>query len=265
MNPFPPILPVSQRFGFSANRTGGHMARSMMLSELATLAQALLPATARPEYRTAILEGNVLGKPTFSSREKSFRHLVQLYGLDPQLALFRVLRELTAADPASRPLVALTCAFCRDAQLRHSFALIETLKPGEALARERMEAHLETGFPGRFSPAMKQSLARNVNATWTSAGHLAGRSHKRRAVPTARMAASVYALFAGYLLGVRGEILLQSVFARLVAADPSLVAHHLAAASARGWLRFRQGGGVVEIDCSPLLTAPEQEWLHDAD
>jgi hypothetical protein len=265
MNSCPLIPPISKRFGFSTNRTGGHMARSMMLSELAILARALPRETTRPEYRTAILTGNLLGKPTFSSRENSFRHLVELYGLDPQLALFRVLRTLTTADPASLPLVAMTCAFCRDAQLRHSFALIETLKPGEALARERMEEHLETGFPGRFSPAMKQSLARNVNTTWTVAGHLAGRSHKRRAVPTARMVASVYALFAGYLLGLRGEILLQSVFARLVAPDAFLVAHHLAAASARGWLRFRQGGGVVEIDCSPLLTAEEREWLHDAD
>ena len=31
-----------------------------------------------------------------------------------------------------------------------------------------MGRHLEAGFPGRFSPAMKRSLAQNVNTTWTA-------------------------------------------------------------------------------------------------
>jgi len=252
----------AEAFGFSTNQTGGHMARSMMLPEIMALCNAL-PREAEPDdYKTAIVSENILGKPTVSSREKSFRHLVQLYGLDRNLPLFRAFRGLGFDDPPSLPLIALTCAFCRDEQLRASFGLIKQLRPGELLPRERMEEHLETCFPARFSPAMKKSLAQNVNTTWTEAGHLTGRVTKRRALPVPRLGASTYGMFAGFLLGLRGEALIRSVFAYLVAPDPSIVIGHLSSASARGWLRFRHAGGILEIDFAPLLTTKEQAQVH---
>jgi hypothetical protein len=254
----------AERFGFSAKLTGGHMARSMMLDELRALL-AGVPADARKDdYKRAILEENALGKPTFASRDKSYRHLVELYGLDPGLAVFRVLRQLAAEEPDSLPLMAMTCTFCRDPQLRKSFELIEQLKVGEPLTRERMEQHLEAGFPDRFSAAMKKSLAQNVNTTWTAAGHLAGRVRKARALPEPRVAASTYAMFAGYLLGLRGQLLVQSVFGRLVVSDAAQLLRHLSSASSRGWLRFRHAGGVFEIDFNPLLTTQEREALDGA-
>jgi hypothetical protein len=258
-------IPASaERFGLSAKSTGGHMARSMMRDELTALLSAAPLDASTSQYKAAILEDNVLGKPTFASREKSYRHLVELYSLDPGRALFRVLRQLANEEPASLPLLAMTCSFCRDAQLRHSFDLIDSLKTGEALPRERMEQHLEAGFPGRFSPAMKKSLAQNVNTTWTVSGHVAGKVHKTKTFPAPRPAASTYAMFAGFLLGLRGQLLLQSVFGRLVVSDPMLLIRHLSAGSARGWLRFRHAGGVFETDFSPLLTAEEREVVDGA-
>jgi len=240
------------------------MSRSMMLPELRVLF-AEVPADAhRADYRVAIVDDNVLGKPTFSSRRKAEKHLYELYGLAPSLALFRVLRRFNGDDPDSLPLLALTCAFCRDAQLRASFPLIEDLKPGEVLPRERMEAHLEAAFPEQYSEAMKVALAKNVNTTWTVAGHLKGRVVKRRATPQPRVAASTYAMFAGYLLGLRGEILVSSAFSRLVSADPSVIVSHLSTAARNGWLRFRHAGGVVEIDFSGLLLPDEEALLHGA-
>ena len=87
-------LAAAQGFGFRPTGTGGHMARSMMLQEIRALVSSVPASASREQYRSAILEENVLGKPTFSSREKSYRHLMELYGLDPMLALFRVFREL---------------------------------------------------------------------------------------------------------------------------------------------------------------------------
>jgi hypothetical protein len=256
---------IPERFGFSRRETGGHMSRSMMLTELSALLAATPEAADRAAYRAAIVEHNVLGKPTAASRQKSERHLYELYGLDPSLTLFRVLRRFAAEDPISLPLIALTCTFCRDPQLRASFELIRTLKPGELLTRERMEAHLEAAFPERYSPAMKSGLAQHVNTTWTAAGHLSGRAVKRRALPQPRPVASAYAMFAGWLLGLRGEILVDSIFARLVGADPSQIAAHLHSASRYGWLRFRHAGGVMEIDFSPLLLPDEEALLHGKD
>ena len=252
--------------GFSGNGTGGHMARSMMLEEIAALSKNLPVDTAPEGYKNAILEDNALGKPTYSSRQKSLRHLVQLYSLNPSFALFRIFRTLSETDISSLPLLAVICSFCRDPQLRYSFGLIEGLRPGEVLPREKMEAYLEAGFPNRFSVIMKQSLAKNVNATWTAAGHLKGKAIKKRALPAPQFVASIYAMFAGYLTGLRGEMLLNSVFSHLAGhKDSTILQSHLSSGSARGWLRYRSAGGVIEIDFTPMLTVQERDLLHGSD
>lgn len=256
------ISPYGAVLGFSERRSGGMMARSMMLSELRELLSSTAPAASRQDYQAAIIDENILGKDTYSSRRKSATHLYELYGLDPRLALFRILRRLADEDRDSLPLLAVTCVYCRDAQLRASFPLIESLKPGEILERRRMEDHLENLFPRRFSIAMKRSLTQNINTTWTAAGHLSGVRIKRKARPIARPVASTYAMFAGYLSGLRGEALLASPFGHLVGADPLLIMTHLTIASRQGWLRFRQGGGVMEMDFSPMLLPEEEALLH---
>ena len=252
--------------GFSGNGTGGHMARSMMLNEITALCKNLPVDTVLEDYKKAILDANVLGKPTFSSRQKSLRHLVQLYSLDPKFALFRIFRKLTEIDTSSLPLFAVICAYCRDPQLRTSFTLIESLREGEVLPREKMESCLEEAYPNRYSVIMKQSLAQHVNATWTAAGHLIGRAIKKRTLPAPRFVASIYAMFAGYLTGLRGEMLLNSVFAHLAGhKDSTILQSHLSSGSARGWLRYRSAGGVIEIDFTPMLTVQERELLHGSD
>jgi hypothetical protein len=261
----PEIPAHAFKLGFSENRTGGHMSRSMMVDEITILCKNLhLDAT--PEaYKKAILDDNILGKPTFSSRQKSFRHLVELYSLDPSRTLFRIFRKLVENDPSGLPLLAMICTFCRDPQLRYGFLLIDSLRIGEVLSRERMEEHLESGFPDRFSVAMKRSLAQNINTTWTVSGHLSGRVIKRRTAPEPQFTATIYAMLAGYLAGLRGEMLIESIFGHLVAQESTVPKSHLAAGAGRGWLRYRSAGGVTEIDFSPMLTQQEREILHGTD
>ncbi len=256
------IPPHATVFGFSLRRSGGHLSRSVMLPELGLLFAAVPVTAGRADYRAAILDENVLGKPTFSSRQKSEKHLYELYGLDPALALFRLLRRFATEDPASLPLLALTCAFCRDPQLRDSFAVIETLKPGEVLTRAQMVAYLEEVYPERFSSVMLSSLATRLGVTWAATGHLKGTASRTRALPVPTPAACSYAMFAGYLLGLRGELLISSVFTRLVGADPSSVLSHLVVGSRNDWLRLRHGGGVTEIDFSGLLLPNEEALLN---
>lgn len=121
------------------------------------------------------------------------------------------MRRFAAEAPDALPLLALTCVFCRDPQLRASFVLIDALKPGEVLPRAQMEAHLASVFPERFSPIMLAGLATRVGVTWAAADHLQGRAARMRTLPTPIPAASTYAMFAGYLLGLRGDCLVSSV------------------------------------------------------
>ena len=166
------VLKQVNSFGFSIASSGAHFARSMMFLEMRTLVRSMPLAVTQDDFTRAIVEENVLEKPTQGSRSKSLHHLIELYSLDPSRALFRVLWQLGHSDPDSLPQLCLICAYARDAQLRHSFELIRTLRLGEVLERASMEQHLEFGFPGRFSPAMKKSMAQNVNTTWTFGGLL---------------------------------------------------------------------------------------------
>jgi hypothetical protein len=207
-------------FGFRKTPTGGHTARSMMLSELQHVTNQVPPEPARDDYDHAIIEKNILDKPTGSSRVKSLSHLRQLYALDPQFTLFRNLRRLAALDPASLPLLALICAFCRDPQLRQSYAFIRSLQPGQNLHREALEAFLESAYPGRFSAAMKKSLAQNLSTTWTNSSHIAGHRKKVRQLPQPRPVSAAYAVLAAYLLGFRGQPAQRPVLPRCPRSPP---------------------------------------------
>lgn len=251
-------------WGFSNARVGAHAARSMMFLEMRALVLAAPRAATKDEFTKIVIEENVLEKPTLSSRKKSLRHLIELYGLDSSKALFRVFWELSHLDMESLPQLCLVCAYARDPQLRHSFELIRTLRIGQVLDRVAMEEHLESGFPGRFSSAMKKSMAQNVNTTWTVAGHLAGRTKKSRTLPEPRPISTAYAMFVGYLTGLRGERLLDSNYAALVAANRPQLQSALALASARSLLSLKSAAGIVEFDFSNLLTSEERTLLHES-
>ena len=251
-------------FGFSTTRSGALMSRSIMLRELAMLVAETPPQATLADIRAAVLDENLLGKVTWSSRLNSLRHLRELYTLNNSLSLFRLLRLMYQEDPASLPQLALVCAFCRDIQLRESFRLIESLHPGELLPRARMEAHLEATFPGRYSDKMKVCLAKHANTSWRDSGHLQGRNRKSRTLPKATLGGVTLAMLAGYLLGLRGYLLLDSVLGRLVSGDSSQLLAMLHTASGRGWCRVRHAGGVLDIDFTALLTPTERELLHGA-
>jgi hypothetical protein len=65
-----------------------------MLNELAALLDACPPEAPRAEYARVILEQNVLGKRSDSTKRRSLRYLRELYVLDPATLLFRGLRDL---------------------------------------------------------------------------------------------------------------------------------------------------------------------------
>ena len=110
--------------GFSSASVGGHSARSMMFLEMRALVCAMPLDVSRDDFTRAIVEENALNKPTQSSRKKSLRHLVELYGMERSQVLFRVFWEFSHADLDSLPQLCLVCCYSRDPQLRQSFELI---------------------------------------------------------------------------------------------------------------------------------------------
>jgi hypothetical protein len=97
---FPVVSPALEKFGFKFSSGGAHISRTMMLSELAAVLASVPQGSGAADYRQAILRRNVLGKTTDSTRQKSLRHLRELYALDEITPIFGALRRLYATDPA---------------------------------------------------------------------------------------------------------------------------------------------------------------------
>ncbi len=89
--------------GFSKAILGAHSARSMMFLEMLALVRALPLTVTKNDFAKAIVEENLLQKPTLSSRKKSLRHLIELYGMDHSKALFRVFWDFAHQDSIPFP------------------------------------------------------------------------------------------------------------------------------------------------------------------
>lgn len=80
--------------GFRDEDRGTHTSRTIMLAELRHMLSSAPPTTTKEGYWHSIVEENVLGKRTGSTRRVSAQRLSELYGLDVNVALFRVFRSL---------------------------------------------------------------------------------------------------------------------------------------------------------------------------
>lgn len=252
------------RLGFSFEKGGAHIARTMMFEELAALLAHGNPEAATSEaYTLAIEKDNCLGKPSGRARQLTRRHLVSLYALDPGVLLFRALRYFWQRDEIGRPLLALLCAYARDAVLRGSAPFILDIPQGKTITREETQVFFERTFPGRFSPATLKSVAQNINGTWTRSGHLKGKVIKVRTRPPVTAAAAAYALLLAYSSGGRGMNLFVSEYVKLLDCGRERAIELAEEASRRGWLVFKSIGDVVEVQFPKLLSAEEKELVRE--
>jgi hypothetical protein len=237
----------------SANSGGTHTSRTMLLSELTMLLAAIPPDASQDVYRTAIVDDNVLGKKTLNSRQRSYRYLRELYGLDPGILLFRALRDLWEADAQAQPLLAMLCSLARDPALRATAPAVLPLPQGEAVTADDLARALMDRYPGTYSDAVANKVGRNAASSWTQSGHLAGHTSKTRARAACGPAAVAYALLLGHLEGAVGERLFTTLWAQVLDVPRTVVLEHAMTASQRGWIELRHGGGITDITFRLLL------------
>ena len=256
-------LQLLEKFGFKFCRNGAHSARSMMLSELRTLFTATSPDTTKEQYQTDIVDYNLLDKQTAKSRNLTFRHLVDLYGLSNEIPLFRVFRKLWPIESEAQPLLSLQLALVRDPILRLSISTIIGTDIGSIVTRTDIEEILKAPEPERYSPASLKSIAQNINGSWTQAGFLQGRMKKHRTQPKVTPVNAAFALFLAYLEGATGERLLHSPWCKLLGLTEHQLVELAIAASHRGIIDFKQSGGVTEVRFPGFLTAEEEQWRYE--
>ena len=248
--------------GFKTGSSGAHSSRTMMLADLTALLSSAPAEARRDDFNKSIIEENCLGKKTTSNRWLTARHLADLYGLDQGVTVFRLLRVFWSADVPARPMLALLCANARDTLLRLSAKKVLDTKLGETVTSSDFVNFFTHELPGRFSEAMTMSLAQNVSATWTHAGFFKGKIVKTRTRPAVTPAVAAYALSLGYLCGLRGQVLLESFWARLLDINRDQVIGLAQEASKRGWLDFKGAGNIFEINFPQLLTPKEIQLSH---
>jgi len=242
-------------YGFVNHPVGTHGSRTIILNDLRLLLKSCPADAAYQQYWHAIVDDNVLLKRTLTTRKESVRRLRELYALDHQVLLFRTLRDLWTANADAQPMLASLCAVARDSILRGSTDLILSIPLGEKVTPQMIEKATEESFPGRYNPMTLANVGRHAASSWAQSGHLVGRLHKTRVQATCTETATTYALFLGYLCGIRGDALFHTIWARLL--DTSVHQLHTCAqfASQRGWLDYRHSGAVTDISFQYLLRA----------
>lgn len=243
---------VDSAMGFRFGDKGTHTSRTMMLAELTAVLAAVPPTGSRQEYAEAVIEGNCLGKPTTSTRRLTLQRLSELYGLDPEIAIFRVLRRLWGTDSAAQPLLALLAALARDPLLVATAAAILPLADGIEMPRKSMAEQLRAAVGERLSDATLDKVIRNTASSWSQAGHLSGRTFKIRCRVNATPAAVAFALYLGTALGFRGDDLLTSGWIKALDCTPSQALDLALEAKRLGLLDLRVAGDVLDLSLDRL-------------
>lgn len=233
-----------------------------MLRELSDLLR-FTPADADgSQYRAAIIDDNLLGKRTLATRKLTAQRLSELYGLDPIIPIFRVIRRLWDSDHADRPLLAFLVAFARDPLLRTTTEGVLAVPLGRSVTASDIDAELNERLGERLNPSVRHKVARNAGSSWTQSGHLHGRTAKRRAKPMAAPSSACMALLLGYATGLRGRSLFTSDWARVLDASYAELTQLVNAANRIGLLNFRQVGDVIEVQFPTLLRPYEEALCH---
>jgi len=247
------IPALSNERGFINEPVGAHSSRTMMLADLRLLLAACPQSSSLEEYRSAIIDENVLLKKTVATRKVSFRWMRELYALDRKILLFRALRDLWNEDTQAQPLLALLSAVARDPILKSTVERILSIPVGETVTPTMLAEVVNTSFPNRYNPKTLASIGRNAISSWQQAGLLSGKLHKVRVKAQSQPASVAYALLLGYLSDARGEALFRTLWCRLLDAPLHILHEHALAASQRGWIEYRHMGDVTEVGFRHLL------------
>jgi hypothetical protein len=253
---FPAASPALERFGIKFSSGGAHISRTMMLQELIAVLANVPRYSDAARYREAILHQNVLGKTTDSTRQKSLRHLRELYALDDTVPIFGLLRTLYTTDPTSAGLLAVQVAWARDPLLRATTSAVIQSADGTCVETASLVEALEAAFPHQYSELNLNKIARNAASSWTQSGHLVGRTKKirRRVNPTT--VAAAMALFLGSVAGYCGAAVFSNPWCQILDLDTDSAKAMGFGAHRAGLLNLRVVGEIIDLSF-PLFTKLE--------
>ena len=243
--------------GFVNEPVGTHTSRTLMFRELGAVMTATEESADSRALRDAAVNRNAVEKSSAAGRVKTFRHLRELYGMNPGLNVFLGLRRAWTGDASERPLIAALCALARDPIFRATASVVLAMGEGEEFDKKILAKEVAEDFPGHYSEGVTSRIARNVASSWTQSGHFVGRVNKRRIRANAGPVALAYALYLGHLTGLSGRRLFDTVWTSILDRPPSELESLAQRASRQGWIDYRASGGMVEVTFRHLDAAAE--------
>ena len=223
-----------------------------MLAELAALFDVCDATARRTDLIQAIVEENCLSKATAATRQLSAQRLTELYGLNPDIPLFRVLRFLWQHDEGGRPQLAILAALARDPLLATTASAILPLVEGTEFQRLPMRAALLQAVGDRLNEAVLDKVCRNAASSWTQAGHLKGRTLKKRRLVSPTPVTLSYAMFLAFSAGYRSGTIFTSAWVRVLDASPDKAQSLAIEAKRLGLIDLNISGDVVALDVNRM-------------
>jgi hypothetical protein len=235
----------------------------MLLADLSSVIAHCDPTCELEQYRAAVIDANVAGKDSLSSRQRTFRYLRELYALDLEVPEFRAFLRLWRREREGRPVVALMLAASRDSALLATAPAVLQRPEGLPVTSADLASAVEDQYPGAYSNGIRSKIGRNALSSWTQANYLTrdGRGPAIRTLVEPTPAAVAMALVLGTTEGMSGERLFSSAVARLLDVPVPTLHDRAHDASRKGWLEYRSRGNVTEIDVGALTAEPADSRL----
>ncbi len=252
-----------EKLGFRLNRSGGHSARTIMISELELLFSYVEDVDApKQAYVDAIVSDNCLGKRSKNSQVITSQIITTMYGFEPAIPLFRLLRFFFNKEAEGHALTAALCAYARDPIFRMSVPYILEAEKGTVISRSVLEEFIEKQEPGRYSETTRASVAKNINSSWTQTGHFVGRITKNRVEATPTVANAAYAIIIAIMLGHRGRALFDSEPVRMLDCSIGRAMELAQLAHQKGWIVFKRIGDIIEVQIPTQFSIPSTGGLQ---
>ena len=234
-------------WGFRSGDGGTHTSRTIMVDDLMIVLESVPPGMSRNGYADAIRAENCLGKRTVATRTVSQQRLKELYALDPQVLLFRVLRQLWEREHSDLPLLAMLLALARDPLLRATAAAVLDTPYGHEFSRQPMKDALSEVVGDRLNEETLDKTVRYASSSWTQSGHLSGRGRKTRVRVRATPTTTTYALMLGFVAGKRGRQLFETPWCVALDGEADELIELSLAAKRLGLLDLRQSGSMIDV------------------
>lgn len=242
-------------FGGANAYTGVSTSRTLMLRELSMLLASVPVDATQADYKQAIVDDNVLLKPSAGTRSKTYSYLRDRFALDPEVPIFRVLRLLWERDQPGQALMVLLIAAFRDPVLRSTMPSVVQRQPDQALTSREFGKIIAEAFPGKLGEKTLKSTGENTTSSYKQSGHLRGHRDCVRQRVKATPGSTTIALLLATLNGAGGRALLETEWVRLLDSPGELLLSQARIASSRGWLEYRHAGDVLEITFHQLKSA----------